>query len=235
MSHSTWMSKNLSNAILIAFVIELSIYAIVSSISLSNPVLLNSFKSQQNSIVSQTPPLMFLSIFSHNLLVASLEFIPVFGAFLFVESAVSTATIISIQGTATGVPGLALFLSLLLLPHSWLELPVYAIALIGGIYLIYSLLKGKKHFRENFTRALLLYIFASAQLAVAGAFETAEIYFELSFNYPYDVLYPLMMWLPAIPAFYLLIRLFRYLMALPSEIAPQMPGEMEALQNGSLP
>lgn len=218
MSHSEWMTRILRNAILLTFGVELVIYAIVSSMSFNNPALLDSFRSQQTSIISQSPLLIFFAIFTHNLLVATLDFIPAFGTFLFVQSAISTAMIISLQGTAAGVPGLALFLTLLLLPHSWLELPVYAISMTGGIYLIYSLLKGKAFLRENLTRTVYIYFFAVVQLAIAGAFEAAEIYFETSYSSPDNAIYPLMMWIPAVPVFYVLHRLFKQLMAMPSRL-----------------
>ncbi|EQD44703.1 hypothetical protein B1B_13414, partial [mine drainage metagenome] len=65
---------------------------------------------------------MFLSIFLHNLLVATIEFVPVLGLLFFMISAVETSVVIALEGSAYHVSGLVVFASLSLYPHTWLEL-----------------------------------------------------------------------------------------------------------------
>ena len=62
---------------ILSFIIELAGFAIISSLPIHNPALYSSFKSQDHAIVSQSFFPMWLSIFPHNLLIATIEFIPV--------------------------------------------------------------------------------------------------------------------------------------------------------------
>ena len=191
------------------FLMEIGIYLIVSSLNLNNPTLLTSFTKSQQAITSQDQFAMFLSIFLHNLLVATIEFIPILGLLFFVISSVETSIVISLEGSAYHVSGLAIFASLSLYPHTWLELPAYAIASASGIYLLYLIIKRGDVLRGNIRKILYMYLFVVLELGIAGAFESTEIVMLGSYPSPDNVLYPLALWIPGIPALWMLIILFR--------------------------
>jgi uncharacterized membrane protein SpoIIM required for sporulation len=187
----------------LSFIIELVGFAVISSLPIKNPALYSSFKSQDHAIVSQSFFPMWLSIFPHNLLIASIEFIPIIGILMFGFSIVSTASVIAVEGTATKINGVAIFASLMLLPHSWLEMPAYAVAVSTSIYIFYYLIKRK--LRTNYMKIIYMYIFVVIELAFAGAIETSEILLEKS-PHPF---YSFYIWIPAIPIIIFLIWLYR--------------------------
>jgi uncharacterized membrane protein SpoIIM required for sporulation len=193
----------LRRVFLILFIIELAGFAIISSLPIHDPALYSSFKSEDNSIISQSFFPMWLSIFPHNLLIASIEFIPIIGIFMFLFSIGSTASVIAVEGTSTHVNGFAIFASLMLLPHSWLELPAYAVAVSTDIYIFYYLIKGT--LRDNYMKIIYMYLFIVLELAFAGAIETSEILLEES-THPLDAFY---MWIPSVFIIAFLIWLFR--------------------------
>lgn len=194
---------------LVTFLLELGIFIVISSLSIKNEELLSLFKSEQQSIVTQSLPDMILEIFPHNLLVATIEFIPIIGQFFFLLSSVETSIIISIEGTSIHTSGLVVFFSLAILPHTWLELPSYAVATSTSVYLIYLLARRGAVLHSNIRKVLYMYLFVVLELAIAGTFESTEIYLSRIYPSPYDVVYPLMLWIAAAPVIYLLIRLYR--------------------------
>jgi uncharacterized membrane protein SpoIIM required for sporulation len=194
---------------LILFIIEMAIYVAISSLSLHDAALYNTFKNEQSSIDGQSFIPMFLSIFPHNLLIASIEFVPIIGIFFYFFSVIETAVIISLEGTGLHTSGLLIFFTLAILPHTWLELPSYAIATGASIYIIYTLVKRGEEFNSRMKRIGLLYLFVILELMVAGLFETTEIVFETIYPAPYNLIYPIMMWIPAIPVIIGLVYLFR--------------------------
>ncbi len=191
------------------FVLELGIFIAVSLLNIHDQELLNAFKSEQQSITSQGLFSMIISIFPHNLMVATIEFIPVIGQIFFIISSVDTALIIAIEGSSLHTSGFFVFLSLAILPHTWLELPSYAVATSTSIYLLYLLKRRGSVLRSNITKVLFMYLFVVLELAVAGVFESTEIYFSRIYPAPDNVLYPLLLWIGAVPALYGLYRLYR--------------------------
>ena len=205
-------NRHIRNYFLTLLGIEFLIYIIVSSIHFSDPTLLATFQKEQSSITSQPIPVMFFDIFLNNFRVASIEVIPIIGPFFFVASGFVTALIISLEGGTLNVSGLAVFISLLLYPHSWLELPAYAVAVTISVYITYALVKfreGRRMLAMRLIKCLLLYGFVAIELEIAALFEATEIYFETTQSPPNDFLYPLLMWIPAIPALILLMAVFR--------------------------
>ncbi len=190
---------------LLSFIIELVGFAVISSLPIHDPALYASFKSEDSAIISKSFFPMWLSIFPHNLLIASIEFIPVVGILMFGFSLGSTASVIAVEGTSTKVSGLAIFTSLMILPHSWLELPAYAVAASTSIYILYYLVKGQMG--KKYMKIIYMYIFVVIELAFAGAIETSEIILEESAH----PLYSLYMWIPAVPIIIFLIWLYRHM------------------------
>ncbi len=190
---------------LLSFIIELLGFAVISSLTIRDPALYATFKSEDSAIISQPFFPMWLSIFPHNLLIATIEFIPVIGILMFGFSIASTATVIAVEGTATKISGLAIFTNLMILPHSWLELPSYAVAVSTSIYILYYMFTGK--LKNNYMKIIYMYIFVIIELAFAGAIETSEIILEQSAH----PLYSLYMWIPAVPIIIFLIWLYRHM------------------------
>lgn len=194
---------------LVTFISEVAIFVIISSMKISDAALLAAFKSEQQSITSQGLVSMIFDIFPHNLLVATVEFIPIIGQLFFILSSVETSIIISIEGTSVHTSGLVVFFTLAILPHTWLELPSYAVATSTSIYLIYLLKKRGKILSKNIIKVPLMYLFVVLELAIAGTFESSEIYMSRIYPSPYNVLYPILLWIAAAPVLYLLVRLYR--------------------------
>lgn len=194
---------------LIIFLIELVLYGVISSLHISDQSLLNSFNNERNSITSEGFLVMSFSIFKNNFTIASIEAIPVIGPVLFGISSFDTAFILAIEGTSNGVSGLLYLLSLFLLPDTLLEIPSYAISTSIGTYFLYRLFTKRDQIRQTILKSFLLYGFVALELYIAASFESYEIILERTNKAPYNLLYPLMMWIPAVPAFIFLIFLFR--------------------------
>jgi hypothetical protein len=58
-------------------------------------------------------------------------------------------------------------------------------------------------------KVVYMYLFVVLELAIAGTFESTEIYMFRIYASPYNIEYPLMLWIAAVPVIYLLIRLYR--------------------------
>jgi uncharacterized membrane protein SpoIIM required for sporulation len=194
---------------LVMFLMEIAIFIIISSLPFNDPALYNQFKQEQSTITSQPLLQMIFSIFPHNLEVASLEVIPILGQFFYILSAVTTSLILAVEGTAHGTLGLVYFLSLALLPDTWIELPSYAVATSTGIYLLYILIKKRSDLRLRSKKILLNYAFAALELLIAATFESAAIIMETTYSSPYDVYGPLLLWIPAVAVIIVLIYVYR--------------------------
>jgi uncharacterized membrane protein SpoIIM required for sporulation len=194
---------------LTAFLIEMLIYLVISALPISDPALLSQIQSEQSSVDSLSFIPMLFSIFPHNLFIATLEVIPIIGQFFFIFSSVETSLVIAVEGTSIHTSGIFVFITLALLPHTWLELPSYAVAAGSSIYLIYLIASRRTLLRAKIRKVLFMYLFVILELLVAGIFESAEIVMEQSLPAPDNILYPLLLWIPAIPVLYLLISLFR--------------------------
>ena len=197
----------LRRVFLVTFIVEIVLYISISSLNFHNSVLLGSLTTERQSIYSMGLVGMIFEIFPHNLMVATIEFIPVIGWIFFALSTVTTSLVIAAEGYALYHSGILIFLSLALLPDTWIELPSYAIAFSTSVYLFYSLIKGRKFLAERARKILYMYLFIVLELAIAGTFESVEIVLSGPSNN--NIVYPLMMWIPAVPAILLLIMLFR--------------------------
>ncbi|MCL4452289.1 MAG: stage II sporulation protein M [Candidatus Thermoplasmatota archaeon] len=194
---------------LLMFLLEISIFIVISSIPLKDAALYNEFKQQQSSIITLPLLPMIFSIFPHNLEVASLELIPILGQFFYILSAVTTSLILAVEGTANGTLGLVYFLSLALLPDTWIELPSYAVTTSTGIYFLYLLVKKRSLLRSKSKKILLNYVFAAAELLIAATFESEAIIMETTYASPYNFFGPLLLWLPAIAVIIFLVFIYR--------------------------
>ncbi len=209
----TFFSKNgflkLGRLFLIVYIIELAVFFIISSIPYSNPGLAASLKTTQNSITGMGLLPMILYISSHNLFIATVEFIPFLGQAMFVFSIIETPLVLSASATSAGVPGILAFISILLIPDTLIEISSYAVATATSIYMIYIMIHSRGKLMGKMRKIFYLYLFTALELFIAGTFESVAITFAQTQASPNNVIYSLLLWIPAVPIIYLLIRLFR--------------------------
>jgi hypothetical protein len=122
------------------FILELVIF--VSGLltplpSSEQQIIANQTSSQFAPIQSASLPQQIVFIFSHNLLIALFEMVPVLGAFLFIYSVHFTGLVTQAIVAEKNLPGLA-GLILFIFPYTLVELSAYAIAVASGVMLIWS-------------------------------------------------------------------------------------------------
>ncbi len=105
-------------------------------------------------------------IFSHNLLIALAEMVPVFGAFLFVYSVHFTGLVTQAIVAEKNLPGLA-GLILFVFPYTLVELSAYAIAVASGVMLIWAAIT-KRLMRELKVFAIEVIVIVSVLLTAAA-------------------------------------------------------------------
>lgn len=145
-------------------------------------------KLMEVQITGLPPSLLVLYVFGHNLVVAALESVPLLGPLVFAASTCVTAKGIEVLAVMRGVSGPLLVVDVLLLPHSWLELPAYALTGVEGYFLSQIVTHPSRRFRTEMAPAAFVLLLAAALLAVAAAFEVSEE--QLGFPNEY------FMWIP---------------------------------------
>lgn len=96
---------------------------------------LNQTSSQFAAIESAEPAQVVFLIFSHNVVIALVEMVPVLGAAMFAYSIFTTGVVAQVILASNGVPGFFGAL-LLIFPYSLVELSAYAVALGSGVMLL---------------------------------------------------------------------------------------------------
>ena len=196
----------ISKLILIYFVIEIAIFLGVSAIPSTNPIVLHQFNQLENSVTHTSYFGKVLTIFPHNLLIATIDFIPIIGLIFFGMSIADTGYVVSVYSTAHGFPGILAAISLLLLPHSAVELPSYAIAVGSGTYM---LIRWK-----DWKRSLLTYIVVPVELFFAALIESALFY----------VSDPFILWFASIPVLVGIYFLYEKIQKYADKISVVTPG-----------
>ncbi len=183
----------LTKIILIVFVFEVVLFLIASSIPQNNPSLVSAFNSTENQVLNQSYFGKVLMIFGNNVRVAFLDFIPAVGMIILAVSIYSTGAVLSAFSSSLNVSGILSALGLMTLPHSWLELPSYAVAASSGLYIVIR--------PREWVRGLLTLIIVPIELFLAALVESSEFY----------VSNPYILWLYSIPAFVFLYFLYEFL------------------------
>jgi uncharacterized membrane protein SpoIIM required for sporulation len=194
----------------ILFILQLALFYIFVSLPMSNDEassLASSYSSLNETIQTQTS--LFskaMYIYTHNLFVAFGEILPFFGVIFFGYSTYVTSR--TLEALSVVQPALVNNLSpqlivtaLLLFPHSWLELPAYALALTENLYIIEAIFR--RRLREEYHRAIIVAILIAVQLFVAATVEATEL------QYPEQAIY---LWIPSALYLYLFYRLIKRLM-----------------------
>ncbi len=209
------------------FLIEVGILFFVSSIPFF-PGEKSYYVSQANQLSNTTHnasgPQLFYDIFTNNYRISLIEMIPGLGVIFFAISMYVTArvTLAIAFGESQSVPGAVLVISLFLLPHSYLELPAYAVATAEGLYLLYAIIQVLGNSRggdegrmsgEVWQLGINVLIF-TVMLAVAALFETTEIVLGAPNAF--------LTWIPFIGIAYLVYRLNKRLSKIRKEAVMQV-------------
>lgn len=197
--------RSISKLILLFFVAEVLIFLISAGIPVNSPSLVQQYNGLESSIRNQTYISIALSIFSNNVKVAILDFIPVIGIFMLAFSIVNTGMILSAVMTANHIPGLVAAIALLTLPHSFIELPSYAIATASGTYILLK--------RSDWRRGLLTFILVPIELFLAALVE-ASLFFVPN---------PYLMWAASAPILVGLYFFYQYLQKIADKYSIKTP------------
>ena len=157
---------------LIALLIEFAIFVFGLLTPLSVPAqqtLENQTSAQFAAVPTASAQQLVTLIFTHNILLAYLELIPVLGAFVFVFSIYVTGLVAQVIATSAGYPG-QLGVILFVFPYSLVEFSAYAIAVASGVMLV---LAWRRKTLDREIRVLPMELAAvAAVLALAAAMET---------------------------------------------------------------
>lgn len=185
---------------LLLFLLELALFIGTSLVPVNSPRLLDSFTVERNSLISHSFLTLTLMIFTHNFAIATVDFIPAFGVFFMVASITVTGAVVSLEAAKLGVSGGLISLQLMTLPHSWLELPAYAVASGFSLYFLID----RRPLNSKLKLFLALWLFTGLELFLAASVESAEIKLE-----KLGIIYAYVVWLPSIPILYMLSRIFK--------------------------
>jgi len=155
------------------FVVELVIFVsgLVTPLSSGEQqIIANQTSSQFAPIQSASLEEQVAFIFSHNLLIALAEMVPVFGAFLFAYSVHFTGLVTQAIVAEKNLPGLA-GLILFVFPYTFVELSAYAIAVASGVMLIWAAIM--KHLVRELKVFAVEVLVIVAVLFTAAAMEAA--------------------------------------------------------------
>jgi len=167
------------------FVIEIGAIIVISNL----PFFPGEFSFTQNQynsikpIVEQSALGQLADIFANNFMVVVRELIPVIGPAVFALSIYETARIVEVIAITNGDGVGAALGTLFLLPHTYLELPAYAIAVTESGYLVYSVATGFSRGWAIFVRELRFLVVSimliAGVLVFAAVFEVTEIQIEV--------------------------------------------------------
>jgi hypothetical protein len=165
--------------VILVFIVELVVLFLGSALPLSQSTV-QQINSSNNQLAQTSGSLDLMAralfLFSNNFRIALFEFVPFLGWFFFGYSMYNTALAIEVIGMSAipPLPGPLVTLSLFFEPHSWLELPAYAIATTQSFFLI-STIGRRSMFKFEVTRTGLVLVIVAVELAIAAIFESAEI------------------------------------------------------------
>jgi hypothetical protein len=184
---SVWLSR--SRVLLFAglFLAEFAIFLLGLLTPLdpnTQHTLANQTGTQFSFIQNATAPQIVFFIFEHNLGIALVELIPIFGALFFLFSMYTTGLATQAIVGASGHPG-AFGLVLFTLPYSFVELSAYAISVGAGTMLLVAW--RRKRLGKELRYFALEVVLLAAVLFTAATMETLTTY---------SVVIGLALWIP---------------------------------------
>jgi uncharacterized membrane protein SpoIIM required for sporulation len=167
------------------FLIEIVAIIVISNLPFF-PGELSFTENQYNNIkpiVEQSAFGQISFIFTNNFMVVIRELIPILGLATFALSTYETARIVQVIAITSGYGVPAALGTLFLLPHTYLELPAYAIAVTESGYLVYAIATGFSRGWAVFVKELRFLVVSivvtAGVLIIAAIFEVAEIQVEI--------------------------------------------------------
>jgi len=200
--------------IVLLFIIEITIFFVVSALPFF-PGEQAAYANQSNQTGTQfqgaSLPTQFWGIFSNNYGIALRELVPGLGLVNFALPLYATARVLEVVSVQDHVSPFVLVLVLLLLfPHSWLELPAYAVAAAENILIVYACVrwladsKGSAvSWRSELGLFVINFVIITVMLFVAALFESVELQIGLLFW---------VTWIPFAAIIVLVALLFRRLL-----------------------
>jgi uncharacterized membrane protein SpoIIM required for sporulation len=176
----------------VLFLLEVALFIVVSNLPFF-PGEKSFYTNQSNTIGTEfqnaSLPVEFWGIFTNNYMIALREFIPVLGPILFGVSLYATARVLEIISLNDHVsPFIVVLVLLLFFPHSWIELPAYAVATAESLFLTYAVGKwlfdtkgGAIKWGAELGQFLIYLAIVTVMLLVAALFESVEIQIGLLF------------------------------------------------------
>ena len=137
--------------------------------------------NQLKNEISSDPLIQYVQIFVNNAFIAALEAIPGFGLVLFGTSTYNTARVVEALAINNSVSPAALVGTLMVMPHTLIELSAYALTVSEGCRLVASANAYRLHkkTREQMKDAAKFFMISLAAafviLLVADVFEVTEI------------------------------------------------------------
>ncbi len=162
--------------VLTVLLVELAIFFLATWVPVdaaTQQALQKEAKNLSGSTSGLSPPDMFFYIFTHNVMVAFGEIVPVLGGFLWVISIYATGQVIQVVALSQGAPGLLYGVLILFFPFAIVELSAYAVAVTSGTMLIVA---WRRHRLRWEAKVLVLEAgLVAALLFSAAAMETVTI------------------------------------------------------------
>lgn len=178
---------------LVLFLIEVVLFFVVSSLPFSSAGEQTFYTNQSKQISDEfqnaTLPVEFWGIFTNNYQIALRELVPGLGPVLFAASLYATARVLEVISMNDHIsPLLVVLVLLLFFPHSWIELPAYAVATAESIFLLISIFRwlfdtkgGTVKWKAELGQLLIYLAIVTVMLLVAALFESVEIQIGLLF------------------------------------------------------
>ena len=169
------------------FAIEIGLFFVISSLPFfsGEKALYTGQANQLNStFANQSFVSTFGGIFVNNYRIALLEMVPGLGVILFAASLYATARVLeAIADNESASPFVVLVVLLLFFPHSYIELPAYAVATGAGLLLVYSFFRwlfatgprSPVRLGDALWLLALNLVLVTVMLLVAALFESVEL------------------------------------------------------------
>lgn len=134
--------------------------------------------NQNSSLASSVASLEFLAraffIFVNNFRLGAPEVIPFAGWYLLGYSMYNTALALEVVGITQHIPPLLVSFTLIFQPHSWLELPSYAVATTQSFYIL-STVARRSSFKFEVVRTGVVLVWVTVELMLAALLESLEV------------------------------------------------------------
>jgi len=148
--------------------VEIIGFIIISSIPVNDPIAAKRAEELLNEASSQPSYFNLVSlIFTNNLLVTSVSFIPILGIGFLGYAIYNTGYSLSALSTSENLPGFLVAILLFIAPHSVVEFLSYAISVAAGILLIW---------KRKIKISLYLFGISILDLFIAALIEGAILY-----------------------------------------------------------